>query len=205
MTTSVLKSLQPLDILVEKITALTGITRTEISQEISDTNIPSYQFKDTLLVSPEDFGVMIDNWAVKIKSSLGLKGEKEVETVPDIVEISSESMAPDLTPESSVESESTTAPIVESPQPTVALSWPEGFQTAVSHLYGPSLKRILPQDLAQRRLYLEAIAQETVEGLSLVEELADVITQKYSGPGTLSKEKAMLGIMKKANAMLTNS
>ena len=200
MTTSALKSLQAFDILVDKISSLTGLTRTEISKLISTANIPSYQFKDTLLVAPEDFASIIDNWAAKIKTSLGLGRQESIETTHKFDETIDQVMTYGQTLANSGESAST--PLVEDPQAPVSLSWPEGFQTGVSHLYGPSLKRILPQDLAQRRLYLEAIAQETEAGSALVEELAMVIAQKYGGPGTLSEEKAMLGIIKKATAML---
>ena len=72
----------------------------------------------------------------------------------------------------------------------------------MNHQYGPSPKKILLQDSDQRCIYLEAIAQETEAGNALAEELAVVIAQKYGGLGTLSEEKAMLGIIKKVTAML---
>ena len=190
--TPLTKSLQSLDSLVKTITSYTGLDAEEISSQLSAAKIPSFQFDNQILVSPEDCGFIIDTWASRIKASLRVA---HVPEAPSVIASTSQPKA-----NFKIKDE----PIKENPPSPGygSLSWPEGYEKVVNHQYGPSLKKILPQDSDQRRVYLEAIAQETEAGSALAKELAVVIAQKYGGPGTLSEEKAMLGIIKKAAVML---
>ncbi|MCM1981428.1 hypothetical protein, partial [Lyngbya confervoides] len=58
------------------------------------------------------------------------------------------------------------------------LSWPKGYKKVVTHLYGPTLKKILPEDPDQERAILEAIAQETEVGEKLLDDLASAIVKR---------------------------
>lgn len=183
-----MKSLQELNVLVEKISARTGLSNDEISSQMALANIPVFQMDDIILVSPTDFESMIDAWADKIKDSLGLGLSTTAKTQSPTIEKKAMAKGQSLTASPSQASEAD------------SLSWPTGFEKLVNHQYGPSLKKILPADPNQSRAYLEAIAHGTDAGQILAQQLVDAIVKKSTR--NLSSEKVMLGLKAKCSTLL---
>ena len=61
------KDLQDLDILLKQISKTTGLSQSDISKQLDQASIPSFQFSDAILVSPDDLDPIIDSWAQSIK------------------------------------------------------------------------------------------------------------------------------------------
>lgn len=139
------KDLQDIDVLLGKVSEATGLSIQAISEQLDSSDIKAFRFNDMILISPTDFDGIIDAWAKSIKSSLSIKPSSNGKT--PIVE--------------AVEDDE---PIDKTSTPSSELTWPKGFEENVSHLYTHTFKKILPEKPAQKRLYLEAIANQTKAG-----------------------------------------
>ena len=176
------KSLQDVDTLISQLSGLTGLSKGQISDQISSLKIPSFQFDDTILVSPQDFEGVIDAWASQIKTSLRTgeapASQPTVET-PEAEDILDLSALPK--PKSS------------------KLKWPKGYEKTVTHLYSKTLSRVLPESPQEQRPYLEAIASKTKEGQRLVDELARAIVKRSKRK--LAVDKVKDGLQSKIEEM----
>ena len=129
------KDLQDIDFLVGKVSASTGLSSKVISNQLEESDIKAFRFDDRILIAPEDFDSIIDGWAENIKVKLSIKS-------------SSDGVAPIA--EATVDDK-----VID--EPTVSLEkleWPDGFEELVTHLYSHTLKKILPEDAAQKRYCL---------------------------------------------------
>ena len=180
------KSLQDVDTLIKQLSGLTGLSKGQISDQISSLKIPSFQFDDTILVSPQDFGQVIDAWASQIKTSLRTG---EAAASEPTVEISEAEDILDLS---------------DAPKPTTTkLKWPKGYQKTVTHLYSQTLSRVLPENPQEQRPYLEEIATKTEEGQRLVDELARAIVKRSKRK--LAVDKVKDGLQAKIEEMFKAS
>lgn len=149
------KPLQDLDILIQQISDATGLASAQISEQLEQASIPSFQFSDAILVSPEDLDPIIDAWAASIKEQLlGSSGSRK----------SPKPARTKTTDKSSGESST--------------LAWPDGYEALVTHLYTPTLKKVLPTDADQRQQFIDAINGGTADGERLVNELATTIVKR---------------------------
>jgi hypothetical protein len=81
-----------------------------------------------------------------------------------------------------------------------SLPLPPGYPGMCSHLYGPTLQRIMPADAAAQQEFLSAIAYETEAGKAFLEEVSVIIADKYGGK--MSPDAAYNGMIKKAKELL---
>ena len=175
------KDLQDIDILLGKISAATGLSIQAISEQLDSSDIKAFRFNDMILISPDDFDSIIDAWAENIKSSLSITSNSNG-IVATVEPIDDDEL------------------IDETSTPSLELEWPKGFEDVVTHLYTHTLKKILPQDSAQKRLYLEAIANETEAGKRLTDELVNAIVARSKR--NLAPEKVSAGLIAKCAEML---
>ena len=174
------KDLQDIDVLVDKVAAATGLSSQAISKELEAANISAFRFNDMILVAPDDFDSIIDGWAESIKEKLAIK--------PSSKTVASDST--ELDEDDAIE---------ETPTST-ALAWPKGFENNVTHLYTPTLKKILPENTAQKRQFLEAIAHETEAGNRLADTLAKTIVKRAKRK--LAYDKVITGLKAKCVELL---
>lgn len=175
------KDLQDIDVLLEKVASATGLSTQAISEQLESANISAFRFNDMILVAPDDFDTIIDGWAESIKVKLAIK--------PSAAE-----------PNSSIGTADQQDSVDDQPASNTALTWPQGFENVVTHLYTPTLKKILPEDKTQKRRFLKAIATETPDGERLADELVKAIIKRSKR--NLSPEKVMAGLKAKCSAML---
>ena len=176
------KDLQDIDVLLGKVSAATGLSVQAISEQLDSADIQAFQFNDMILISPDDFGGIIDAWAENIKSSLSITSSSKA-TAP-IIEAAEDEAIEER----------------EIPTPSTELEWPKGFEENVSHLYTPTLKKILPEDSALKKLYLEAIANQSGNGQRLTDELVNAIVGRAKR--NLAAEKVRAGLIAKCAEML---
>lgn len=69
----------------------------------------------------------------------------------------------------------------------------------VSHLYTPTLKKVLPEDATQRQRFIDAINNKTPEGDRLANELAKTIVKRATR--NLAFEKVLAGLQAKIAEM----
>ncbi|MCM1981839.1 hypothetical protein [Lyngbya confervoides] len=187
-----MKSLQDLDVLIDQVSNVTGLSQDEISEQMESANINSFKFADTILVSPEDFDSIIDAWAEKIKASLRTGNDDKPSRVT--VADSADSLEEEIEGEEDSD--------LDSDEADGALAWPRGYKKVVTHLYGPTLKKILPEDLDQRQRFLEAIANDTEIGQKLIGDLATAIVKRSKRK--LSRESVLDGLKRKIEDLLMN-
>ena len=179
------KNLQDIDVLLGKVSTTTGLSIQSISEQLDSADIKAFRFNDMILVSPDDFDLIIDTWAESIKIKLSIKSNSNGSS-PIAEAIEDEFINQKNTEVSSVNADD--------------LTWPQGFEDVVTHLYTHTLKRILPEDLAQKRLYLKAIATQTETGKRLTEELVNAIVTRSKR--NLAAEKVSAGLIAKCAEML---
>ena len=175
------KSLQDLDIMIQQISDATGLKQAQISKQLEQASIPAFHFSDAILVSPEDLDPIIDAWAASIK--------KEI--------LGSSAPAKKSTTKTTQK-----APKKATRKATVSggkLSWPSGYENVVTHLYTPTLKKILPEDASQRQSYIDAINNNTPDGDRLVNELAKTIVKRSKR--NLAFDKVLAGLQAKISEM----
>ena len=175
------KDLQDIDVLVEKVAAATGLSSKSISNQLEAANINAFRFNDMILISPDDFDSIIDGWADSIKEQLAIKpSSRKTSAAPAEVD----------------EDDS----IEEAPASSGKLAWPKGYEKVVTHLYTPTLKKILPANAAQKKQYLRAIADETKAGNKLAEQLAKTIVSQSKR--NLAYDKVLAGLRSKCADLL---
>ena len=59
MMTKLAGSLQEIELLIEQVSNVTGLQTKQIAEQISQASIPSFQYDDLILVSPEDFDLEV--------------------------------------------------------------------------------------------------------------------------------------------------
>lgn len=216
------KALQDIDVLVEKVSSVTGLSTQEISSQLEDANVKAFRLNDVILISPDDFDSIIDSWADSIKVKLSIQSNGLVKpsaaspaptaSAPVNSKSSAQkSPARKIAPTKTALRKSTTAKstlpkvasIASSKSPGKGLAWPKGFENDVSHLYTHTLKRILPEAAAERQPYLEAIANETSVGKKLADELVTAIVARSTRK--LAFDKVMAGLIAKCASMLASS
>ena len=176
------KDLQDIDVLLGKVSAATGLSVQSISEQLDSADIKAFRFNDMILISPDDFDGIIDAWAENIKASLFITPSSKA-TTPIIEAAEDEAIEEG-----------------EMPAPSTELEWPKGFEESVSHLYSHTLKKILPEDSAQKRLYLGAIANQSKTGHRLTDELVNAIVGRAKR--NLAPEKVRAGLIAKCAEML---
>ena len=202
------KSLQDLDILIQQISDATGLKQKQISEQLEQASIPSFQFSDAILVSPEDLDPIIDSWAASIKKQIlgtlapaktttiakskNTKQTKSTSTKPKAVVAKSKNTKKKAV---TTQSKTTKKKVVAAGK----LSWPAGYEEVVTHLYTPTLKKILPEDANQRQQFIDAINNKTPDGDRLVNELAQTIVKRAKR--NLAFDKVLAGLQAKIAEM----
>jgi hypothetical protein len=182
-------NLQDIDVLLGKVSAATGLSVQAISKQLDSAEIQAFRFNDTILISPDDFDGIIDAWAENIKSQLSIKPSSKP-TVPMVEALEDDEV---IEEDEAIDADQTPAPSNE-------LNWSKGFEDVVTHLYTHTFKRILPDDSAQKQLYLKAIANETTTGKRLTDELVNAIVTRSKR--NLAPEKVKDGLIAKCAEML---
>ncbi|MEM9137016.1 MAG: hypothetical protein AAGB01_06680, partial [Cyanobacteria bacterium P01_F01_bin.42] len=167
------------------------------------------------LVPPADFSGIIDTWADSIKTQIRTSAKISASPKKKVAKAkttrrksSAVGKRRKATPKAAAVTKSTKAKKpkeAEKPQPIAApskssLPLPENYRSIVSHLYGPSLKRIMPEGKTKQRSFLKALAQESPDGATLLTEQSAIIADKYTGK--MSPEAAYSGLKKKAQELL---
>ncbi|MCM1984774.1 hypothetical protein [Lyngbya confervoides] len=183
------RCLRDLSGLIQQLATATGLSAASIQAKIDQLDYRTYQFQNRVLVDPEEFEGLVDHWAAQIKAQLR---SAQVADLP-ARKPNEASEAPDLDPSADLGPLGNVAEVG-------SLPLPEGYRDRVSHLYGPTLRRIMPQELADQGPFLTAIAHETAAGQQLLNHLSEIIAEKY--PGKLSPEVIYSGLQSKAAILL---
>lgn len=210
------QSLRDLSELLLQLSAATGLSEDAIQTEVNKLDYAAFQFNDAILVSPSDFEGIIDSWAAKLKADLRLGSTTPVAKKPKATtrKIAVAKTAKATTPKKETKAVAKTsrkvvtqaAPAATKVAAKKAESWagalplPSEYRSIVSHLYGPSLKRIMPENEATQKEFLEEIANETEAGVELLNHLSVIIADKYTGK--MAPESAYNGLKNKAIALL---
>ncbi len=206
--TNDVQSLRDLSELLQQISSATGLSQDAVEAEIEGLEYATFKFNDSILVSPSDFESIIDSWAEKLKAELFSGNGSTVVSSPKKTKRTGAKRGPKpkrakTTVAPKAKSKVTSAPQAKatSSEFAGALSLPDDYKAVVSHLYGPSLKRIMPQDADAQTAFLEAIANETPDGVELLDHLSVIIANKYTGK--MAPEAAYNGLKNKAAALLS--
>jgi hypothetical protein len=212
------KPLRQLDDLLKDVAHLTGMPLEHIEAQVQELDFPVYQFEKMLLVSPDIVEPLIDQWYAQIKSKLTgsstaiAPSSKSAAPAAESVQENGSSAAPaQVTVEAEAEPEAVED--VEDVEDTedvdgadengssaTALELPKGYSQQVSNRYGPTLEKLLPQDVDTRVAYLRELAEETEAGQNYLGRLANVICKKYKG--RTGRSTAYKGLLTKAQDML---
>lgn len=200
-------TLRDLSELLAQISSATGLTQQQLETQFEDVHVTVYRFEDRNLVPPGDFDDIIDTWAKSIKTQIRVPSK--IAATPKRTVATRKTTRQKAKPGKVKVAESkatvkTTAKAAAAKTRTSrsksSLPLPENYRAVVSHLYGPSLKRIMPADSEGQRSFLEAIAQETPDGVALLKELSVLIADKYTGK--MAPEAAYNGLKNKAQSLL---
>jgi hypothetical protein len=210
------QSLRDLSELLLQLSAATGLSEDAIQTEVNKLEYAAFQFNDAILVSPADFEGIIDSWAAKLKADLRLGSTTSLAKKPKAatrkIAVAKTAKATTLKKETKAIAKTSRKVVTQSASAAKkvaakkAESWagalplPSEYRSIVSHLYGPSLKRIMPEDEATQQEFLEAIANETEAGVELLDHLSVIIADKYTGK--MAPESAYNGLKNKAIALL---
>ncbi len=210
------QNLRDLSELLQQISAVTGLSQEAIEAEVEGLEYTTFKFNNSILVSPSDFESIIDSWAEQLKTQLiSGNGSVTVASSPKTVARAASKTAkssPNTITATKTKPKVTSAKakisVASAPKAKTVISagtpgslpLPEDYRSIVSHLYGPSLKRIMPQDPTEQKSFLEAIANETPAGVELLEHLSVIIADKYTGK--MAPTAAYNGLKNKALALL---
>lgn len=210
------QSLRNLSNLLEQLSETTGLSREAVQEEVNNLDYVSFQFNDAILVSPSDFEGIIDSWAVNLKAELrngaAVSKQKPAGRQKTAAKAKKTPAAKSAAKKTAKTKKASAAKTTRSATSTAqkkstsksqwagSLPLPDHYRSVISHLYGPSLKRIMPADEVAQRQFLEAIANETEAGVELLNHLSGIIAEKYTGK--MAPEAAYSGLQKKALALL---
>lgn len=205
------KALQDIDVLVEKVSSVTGLSTQAISTQLEEANVQAFRLNDVILISPDDFDSIIDSWADSIKAKLSITtastSSSSVAAKKTVKSVKAKSTKTATKTKTAAKAKvatkvktATKAKATSTKSTGKALAWPKGFEENVSHLYTHTLKRVLPEAEAERKRYLEAIANETTAGKKLADELVTAIVTRSKR--SLATEKVMAGLIAKCASML---
>lgn len=221
------QSLRDLSELLQQLSAATGLSKDAIQNEVDNLDYAAFQFNDAILVSPSDFEGIIDSWAAKLKADLRLgsstipakpkattrktatakttktspkKAAKTVAKAPKKTATKTTATKKAATKTTATKTTATKKAAKAVSKGPGSLPLPEDYRSIVSHLYGPSLKRIMPEDEAAQKAFLEAIANETDAGVELLNHLSVIIAEKYTGK--MAPASAYNGLKNKAVVLL---
>lgn len=199
-------TLRDLSELLSQISSATGLTQKQLETQFDDVHVTVYRYGNRNLVPPADFDGIIDTWANSIKTQIRSPGRIAASPKKKVAKAKTTRQKSSATKARSTNSARKAAPDkakskkVSASGTKTALPLPDNYKSVVSHLYGPSLKRIMPEEQAQQRSFLEAIAQESPDGVSLLQELSVIIADKYTGK--MAPEAAYKGLKNKAQVLV---
>ena len=217
--------LRKLEDLVQDLATLTGLSSTQLDEQINHLEFPSFQFQGLTLVSPTMTETLIDRWAESLKTQLQQPSVQNSAspTVTDtpvtdtpVTDTPAKTKSPrppqkrsiaprevkpvEASPEEVESVESVETGELNGELPNIELKVPKDVFNLVSTRYDVAMKKVLPKDESSRKAYLQHIVKESDQGQEFLMQIAVVLAKKYKG--RVGRETAYKRMLEKAQALI---
>lgn len=198
------QTLRKLDDLLYDLSKLTGLSVTQLEQQLDDLEAPCFEFEGLILVSPSMADAIVEGWANSLKMQLRQPSTGTTPSTPTKAPrgkrassgTSRSKKAASKTPDVDLKA----ITVDPASLPSLELKVPRDVFKLVSTRYDVALRKVLPKDEGNRRLYLQHIVAETEQGYEFLMNISIVLAKKYKG--RVGKETAYKRLFEKAQLFL---